>query len=368
MVHGVYEFMVHSIDDGRSVVNTKKCDSFPVILGIESSCDDTAAAVVAKGHPLSNVISSQHVHANFGGVVPELASRAHLRLIVPVVQTALREAGIAPGDLDAVAATCGPGLAGSLRVGLGFARAYALGLGIPLISVNHLEGHLCSVYLVDQTPAPPWLCLIVSGGHTQLVLVEERFVYRTLGCTRDDAAGEAFDKIARLLGLGYPGGPAIDHLARDGDPAFHAFPRSRPGNYDFSFSGLKTSVLYYLNAFDEERRKNLLRDHLPDICASFQQAVVDVLIDTLWRAVVETGTGDVAIVGGVSANSRLRQRAAELAQETGVRLHLPSLEYCLDNAAMIAMAGHFRLTAMQANALVPTAQPDLRLSQRRSGA
>ena len=332
-----------------------------MILGIESSCDDTAAAVVAGGSLRSTVVSSQHVHSEFGGVVPELASRAHQRLIIPIVERALGEAGVTRSDLDAVAVTYGPGLAGSLLVGLSFAKAYAFGLGIPLVGVNHLEGHIYSVFLNEDTPAFPFVCLIVSGGHTLLVLVEDGFSHRVLGTTRDDAAGEAFDKVAKLLDLGYPGGPMIDRLARDGDPAFHAFPRSRPGPYDFSFSGLKTSVLYYLNRFDAEERSSFLREHLADLCASFQQAVVDVLIGALENAIEETGVRDFAVVGGVSANSALRREAAALALRSNSGLHLPEPVHSVDNGAMIAITGQFKLAAGRTSPLSLTADPNLAL-------
>lgn len=333
-----------------------------VVLGIESSCDDTAAAIVAGGRLRSSVISSQLVHAGFGGVVPELASRAHQRLIVPVVEQALKEAGVTKGDLDAVAVTYGPGLAGSLLVGLSFAKAYAFALDVPLVGVNHLEGHVYSVFIEPPVPAFPFLCLVVSGGHTQLVLVEEGFRHTTLGRTRDDAAGEAFDKVAKLLDLGYPGGPRIDALAREGDPSFHTFPRSRPGGLDFSFSGLKTSVLYYLNAFSEAERTALLEAHLPDLCAAFQQAVVDVLIDAVRRALHETGVRHLAIVGGVSANTALRAAADDLAEAEGVTLHVPRLAHCMDNAAMIAVTGRVKLAAGQTSPLTLTAEPNLNLT------
>lgn len=331
------------------------------ILGIESSCDDTAAAVVRGGRLASSVISSQHVHARFGGVVPELASRAHERLIVPIVRQALAEAGIEQHDLTGIAATYGPGLAGSLLVGLSFGKAYAFGLGLPLIGVNHLEGHVYSVFLGEDGPAFPFVCLVVSGGHTQIVLVDDHFVHQTLGSTRDDAAGEAFDKVAKLLGLGYPGGPAIDRLAGEGDPGFHDFPRSRPGGLDFSFSGLKTSVLYYLNAFSEREREDLLANHLPDLCASFQQAVVDVLIEALDRAVSRTGVRHIAVVGGVSANSALRRGAEALAHGRKLSLHIPDPIHCVDNGAMIAMTGFYKLTAGISSPFTLTAQPSLRL-------
>ncbi len=333
----------------------------PTLLGIESSCDDTAAAIVRGGDLLSSVISSQDVHAGFGGVVPELASRDHQRLVVPVVEQALEEAGCTRADLDAVAVTYGPGLAGSLLVGLSFAKALAFGLGVPLIGVNHLEGHLYSVLIEEPKPPLPYLCLVASGGHTQLVLVEENFQHRLLGKTRDDAAGEAFDKVAKLFGLGYPGGPEIDRLASGGDPAFHDFPRSRPGGYDFSFSGLKTSVLYYLNGFSEDVRAQLLQDHRADLSAAFQEAVVDVLVDALRRAAEETGARHVAIAGGVSANSRLRARAEAAAEADGFRLYLPALRYCVDNAAMIAVTGFYKWQAGHESPLTLTAQPSLTL-------
>lgn len=331
----------------------------PLILGIESSCDDTAAAVVANGRLRSSVVSSQRVHTEFGGVVPELASRAHQRLVVPVVQKALEEAGVDRGRLDAVAVTYGPGLAGSLLVGLSFAKAYALGLDVPLVGINHLEGHIYSVFLEDDPPAFPYLCLIVSGGHTQLVLVGEHFEHTVLGTTLDDAAGEAFDKVAKLLDLGYPGGPAIDRLAADGDPDFHDFPRSRPGGFDFSFSGLKTSVLYYLNDIDDEERPLFIKRHLHDLCASFQQAIVDVLVDAMDRAILETGVRHAAIVGGVSANSALRAHAAQLAETSGVHLHIPSPQHSVDNAAMIAVTAHFKLAAGITSPPTLTAKPNL---------
>jgi N6-L-threonylcarbamoyladenine synthase len=335
----------------------------PLLLGIESSCDDTAAAVVAGGALRSNVVSSQRVHEGFGGVVPELASRAHQRLIVPVVDAALGEAGVTKHDLDAVAVTYGPGLAGSLLVGLSFAKALALGLGIPLVGVNHLEGHIYSVFIEEPHPPFPYLCLTVSGGHTQLVLVGEGLRHEQLGTTRDDAAGEAFDKVAKMLGLGYPGGPIVDRLARDGDPAFQAFPRTRLGGadgpFDFSFSGLKTSVLYYLNRFSDAEREALLADHLPDIAASFQAAVVDVLVGAVRDAVRATGVEAVAIVGGVSANSALRREAEAAAEADGFGLFVPRPAFSVDNAAMIAVTGHFKWAAGVESPLTLSAVPNL---------
>lgn len=338
-----------------------------VILAIETSCDDTAAAVIVDGELRSNVVSSQLIHAEYGGVVPELASRDHQRLIVPVVQQALDEAEITRQNLHAIAVTYGPGLAGSLLVGLSFAKALALGLDLPLVGVNHLEGHIYSVFLEDTLLENdkrlefPYLCLVVSGGHTQLVRVDADFKLTLFGQTRDDAAGEAFDKVAKLLGLGYPGGPKIDALAQKGDPSFHRFPRTRAGAYDFSFSGLKTSVLYYLNAYSEQERKHFLNEHMADLCASFQQAILDVLIDALRRSVEETGIQHVAIVGGVSANTGLRKAASALAHDMDFSLHLPPLRYCMDNAAMIAITAHHKLAAGLTSPLTLTAEPSLAL-------
>lgn len=335
---------------------------YPVILGIETSCDDTAAAVVAGDRLRSNVVSSQRIHTGFGGVVPELASRAHQRLIVPVVQEALAEAGMRKHDLHAVAVTYGPGLAGSLLVGLSFAKAFAYGLGIPLAGVNHLEGHIYSVFIEPPSPSFPYLCLVVSGGHTQLMLVKKGFRHTVLGKTRDDAAGEAFDKVAKLLDLGYPGGPKIDALAREGDPDFKSFPRSRPGGYDFSFSGVKTSVLYYLNRFDEKERRALLLEHLADLCASFQASIVDVLTDAVVRAVRETGVREVAVAGGVSANSALRESMSMAAEAEGFALFVPPMQFSMDNAAMIAVTAHHKLAAGYSSPLSLTAEPALTLS------
>lgn len=317
-----------------------------LVLGIETSCDDTAAAVWDDGTIRSNVVSSQDdLHEDYGGVVPEIASRDHQRLIAPVVQRALADASVRSVALDAVAVTHGPGLPGSLLVGLSFAKAFARGFDVPLIGVNHLEGHVYSVNLEAPCPERPCLCLVVSGGHTELVYVESDFRHEVLGRTRDDAAGEAFDKVAQLFGLGYPGGPAIDRHAEDGDPCFHEFPRSRLDDFDFSFSGLKTSVLYYLRDKSDAERERLLDTHLADLCASVQAAVVDVLVDAVRRAAAETGAEDVAVVGGVAANSSLRRHLENVRAEVGVDVFVPDLAYCMDNAAMIALAGAQRLAA-----------------------
>ncbi len=311
----------------------------PVILGIETSCDETAAAVVSgNGHVVSSVISSQHdIHGQFGGVVPELAARRQIEVIEALTLQALDEAGLSWGDLDGVAVTQGPGLAGALLVGVSFAKATAYALGVPLIGVNHLEGHLASAWI--DRPDFPAACvvLVVSGGHTHLFQVDDRGGLDLLGRTLDDAAGEAFDKAAKMLGLPYPGGPAIDRLAREGNPRAVAFPRSylRKGSLDFSFSGLKTALLYYLRDLDARGGTR----QVSDIAASFQEAVVDVLVEKASAAVRRCGVRALAVVGGVSANTRLRTRLAARAEADGVELSLPSLAYCTDNAAMIAFAG-----------------------------
>ena len=333
-----------------------------LVLGIESSCDDTAAAVLDGDTVRANVISSQHdLHDEYGGVVPELASRDHQRLIVPVVQKALSEAGIGAADLDAIAVTRGPGLPGSLLVGLSFAKAFARGLDVPLIGVNHLEGHLYSVDVEPPAPPRPYLCLVVSGGHTELVHVDVGFRHSVLGRTRDDAAGEAFDKIAQLFGLGYPGGPVIDRHAEDGDPTFHDFPRTRLDDFDFSFSGLKTSVLYYLRDRTDAEREHLLNDHRDDLCASVQAAIVDVLVDAVRRGAQETGAEQVAVVGGVAANRALRRRVKAAGDEEGFDVHVPALSYCMDNAAMIAKAGALRLAAGDQSPATLDVEPSLSL-------
>ena len=316
------------------------------VLGIESSCDDTAAAVVDDAAVRASVVSSQYdIHEAYGGVVPELASRDHQRALVPVVQHALADAGTSADALDAVAVTHGPGLPGSLLVGLSFAKAFARARALPLIGVNHLEGHVYSADLSDDPPPRPYLCLIVSGGHTELVQVTPDLHHVVLGRTRDDAAGEAFDKVAQMVGLGYPGGPPIDRHATEGDPTFHDFPRSQLDGFDFSFSGLKTSVLYFLRDIPDATRADWVAEHLDDLCASFQAAVVDVLVDAVRRAVQKTGIRHVAVVGGVSANTALRDALRAASASDDFTLHVPPMAYCMDNAAMIAHAGRLHLQA-----------------------
>lgn len=306
-------------------------NSSGAILAIETSCDDTCAAVVTRdGRVLSNLIASQMDHDRFGGVVPEVASRRHLELLDKVVEAALNDAGCKLGDVEAVAATRGPGLIGALLVGFSYAKALAAAAGKPLIAVDHLQAHVSANFLQPDPLEPPFICLIASGGHTFLARVTERSGYEVLGQTTDDAAGEAFDKGARLLGLGYPGGAALDALARDGDPAAFDFPRTFTGELDFSFSGVKTSLLYRLRDLPDGRFEAVKAD----LAASYQQAVVDMLVGRVERAVEITGIDRVAIGGGVAANSQLRERVAAL----GAEVKIPARELCTDNAAMVAAA------------------------------
>ncbi|HEV2811545.1 MAG TPA: tRNA (adenosine(37)-N6)-threonylcarbamoyltransferase complex transferase subunit TsaD [Acidimicrobiales bacterium] len=328
-----------------------------MVLGIETSCDETAAAVVAGGNDVrSSVVSSQvDLHARFGGVVPEIASRAHVELLTPVVAEALVESGREGADVGAVAATYGPGLVGSLLVGLAGAKALALVWNVPLVAVNHLEAHLYSPFLEDPTIEPPLVALLVSGGHTMLVSMEAHGRYRVLGSTVDDAAGEAFDKVARFLGLGYPGGPAIDRLAITGDPAAVKFPRAMLGRgFDFSFSGLKTAVVTFVRAHPEVA--------VEDVAASFQQAVVDVLVAKTRAAARETGARTVCLGGGVAANSALREQVLDACAEDGLNGFLPSRSMCTDNAAMVAAAGWWRLQSDGPTALDVGAEPNLGLT------
>jgi len=310
-----------------------------VVLGIETSCDETAAAVYANGRVLSNIVASQYVHQHYGGVVPELASRAHVKLIGPVIREAVHRAGLSQGALEGIAVTYGPGLMGSLLVGLHVAKGMALALNIPWVGVNHMEGHLFSNLIESEGPEPPFLTLIVSGGHTELILVEQPGAYRKLGQTKDDAAGEAFDKVARILGLGYPGGPAIDALAPEGNPNYVRYPRAQLDGLDFSFSGLKTGVLYHFNRLSPQEREG----HRADIAASFQAAVVEVLVEKTFRAAAAYGVRDIALAGGVACNRALRQSMKMRAEESERRLFIPPPRFCTDNAAMIARAGAFYL-------------------------
>jgi len=308
------------------------------ILGIESSCDETAAAVYGEEGLKSNIIASQAVHKQYGGVVPELASRAHHKTIWPTVQQALEEAVTPLDHINAVAVTQGPGLMGSLLVGLSFAKGLCLARGFPLIGVNHMDAHIYANF-IDEQPRYPFVALTVSGGHTQLVHLKGPFEHTLLGETRDDAAGEAFDKIGKILGLSYPAGPEIDRRAKEGNPQFHDFPQAMLDNhFEFSFSGLKTSVKYYME--DQGDRDTFLAEHLNDLCASVSEAITEVLVKKLRRAVEYTGVDTIALAGGVSANSMLRRKTRTLAGEMGCRLHIPKPAYCTDNAAMIAVTGH----------------------------
>ena len=316
------------------------------ILGIESSCDDTSAAVLRGNVLLSNVIASQAVHVKYGGVIPELASRAHQQNIIPVVDTALKEAGITADDLDAIAFTRGPGLVGSLLVGVSFTKGLSIARNIPMVEVNHLQGHILS-HFIDlpdrQLPHPdfPFLCLLVSGGHTQIVRVDAPTQMEIIGTTIDDAAGEAFDKCAKVMGLPYPGGPVIDRLAKEGDPKAFRFAHPHVDGYDYSFSGLKTSFLYTLrDAVADD--PNFIEEHKADLCASLQGTIVEILLDKLVRASKDTGIRDIAIAGGVSANSGLRNGIVETGRRRGWRTFLPEFKFTTDNAAMIAMAGYYR--------------------------
>ena len=316
-----------------------------VILGIESSCDDTSAAVIRDRVLLSNVIASQQVHKDYGGVVPELASRAHEQNIVPVVSRALDLAGISAEDLDAIAFTRGPGLLGSLLVGTSFAKALGLSLGKPIVMVNHLQGHILANFIrqegkpVDE-PSFPYLCLLVSGGNSQIVRVDSPLTFTILGQTIDDAVGEAFDKCAKMLGLGYPGGPVIDRLASQGDPTRFTFAKPHIPGLDYSFSGVKTSLLYFVRdqvAADPD----FLQNNKEDLCASFQKTLIDILMDKLVKAARQTGIRQITIGGGVSANSGLRNRLVEEGRRRGWKTWLPEFKFTTDNAAMIAIAGYF---------------------------
>jgi N6-L-threonylcarbamoyladenine synthase len=315
------------------------------ILGIESSCDETSAAVLTDGVLLSNVISSQYVHARYGGVVPELASRAHLQSVVPIIRQALDDAGVQLGEIDAVAATQGPGLIGSLLVGLNAGKAIAASLGVPFIPTHHIEAHMFSAFLDIPHPEMPFLTLVVSGGHTLLVAVNDVDAYRVLGSTIDDAAGEAFDKVGKMLGLGFPGGPQIERIGSGGNPGAISFPRPllESDDYQFSFSGLKTAVLYHLRRREGSAGSALAEAELADICASFQAAIVDVLVGKTCRAAVELGFGDIALAGGVSANGVLRAALSQRAAELGMRTFLPRPEFTTDNAAMVAMLAYLKL-------------------------
>ena len=320
-----------------------------IILGIESSCDDTSAAVIRDGYLLSNVIASQDVHRAYGGVVPELASRAHELNIVPVVSEALSRAGISASELTAIAFTRGPGLLGSLLVGTSFAKTLGIALNIPIVMVNHLQGHILANFVRQPDkavcePKFPYLCLLVSGGNSQIVRVDDPLHFEILGQTIDDAVGEAFDKCSKMMGLGYPGGPVIDRLAKQGDPERFKFAKPHIPGLDYSFSGIKTSLLYFVR--DElAKDPEFMENNKEDICASFQKTLIDILMDKLIKAAKQTGIKEVAIGGGVSANSGLRERIVAEGNKRGWNTYLPEFKFTTDNAAMIAIAGYFHYKA-----------------------
>jgi N6-L-threonylcarbamoyladenine synthase len=313
----------------------------PVILGIESSCDETSASVCADGVILSNIIANQTIHEAYGGVVPELASRVHQQNIVPAVQQALLNAKVNKNDIDAVAFTRGPGLLGSLLVGVSFAKAFALAKNLPLIEINHMQAHVLAHFIDDPKPAFPFLCLTVSGGHTQIVLVKDYFDMEVIGQTTDDAAGEALDKTSKILGLPYPGGPLIDKYARLGNPDAYQFPEPQIPGLDFSFSGVKTAILYFIRD-NVKLNPNFVQDNMADICASVEKRIVTILLNKLKKAAQTYGIKDVALAGGVSANTGLRQGLTQLGNEMGWKTFIPQFEYCTDNAAMIAIAGYYK--------------------------
>ncbi|MEA3504950.1 MAG: tRNA (adenosine(37)-N6)-threonylcarbamoyltransferase complex transferase subunit TsaD [Bacteroidota bacterium] len=318
-----------------------------IILGIESSCDDTSAAIIKDNVILSNIVANQQIHEQYGGVVPELASRAHQQNIIPVIDSAIRNANIDKKDIDAIAFTRGPGLLGSLLVGTSFAKAFALGQDIPLVEVDHLQAHILAHFIqnsegTQKVPKFPFLCLLVSGGHTQIVLVEDYFKMKVLGQTIDDAAGEAFDKIAKIMSLPYPGGPVLDKLAKMGNPDAFTFPKPKIKDLDYSFSGLKTSVLYFLR--DQLKiDKDFIEKNKIDLSASVQKTIIEILMKKLVLAAKETGIKEIAIAGGVSANSGLRDAMKKNEADLGWSIFLPKLEFSTDNAAMIAIAGYYHV-------------------------
>lgn len=316
------------------------------ILGIESSCDDTSAAVIRDGYLLSNVIANQDVHKAYGGVVPELASRAHQQNIIPVVDRAIKIANISKKEITAVAFTRGPGLMGSLLVGTSFAKGFSLSMGIPLIEVNHLQGHILANFILEMStsnrvPRFPFLCLLVSGGHTQLVLMRDYLDMEIIGHTIDDAAGEAFDKCAKVIGLPYPGGPHVDRLAAEGNALAFSFAKPRIEGYNYSFSGLKTSFLYFLRD-NLQQNPNFIEEHKNDMCASLQKTIVDILLEKLIRASKDYNVKEIAIAGGVAANSGLRNGVAMEADKRHWNAYLPPFKFTTDNAAMIAITGYYR--------------------------
>ncbi|TDQ23774.1 tRNA (adenosine(37)-N6)-threonylcarbamoyltransferase complex transferase subunit TsaD [Tenacibaculum caenipelagi] len=335
------------------------------ILGIESSCDDTSASVICNGKVLSNVVANQEVHAKYGGVVPELASRAHQQNIVPVVQLAIEQAGITKHDLKAIAFTRGPGLMGSLLVGTSFAKSLALGLNIPLIDVNHMQAHILAHFIKEENskiPPFPFVCLTISGGHTQIVKITNHFEMEILGETIDDAVGEAFDKSAKILGLPYPGGPLIDKYAQLGNSKAFKFTKPKVGDLEFSFSGLKTGILYFIQKNIKEN-PDFIKENLHDICASIQYTIIEILMDKLKNTVKQTEIKHIAIAGGVSANSEIRKRLALAEKHWGWTTYIPKFEYTTDNAAMIAIAGYLKYLNNDYSDISITAQARLKVTE-----
>ena len=335
------------------------------ILGIESSCDDTSASVICNAKVLSNVVANQEIHSKYGGVVPELASRAHQQNIVPVVQQAIEQANISKEDLSAIAFTRGPGLMGSLLVGTSFAKSLALGLQVPLIDVNHMQAHILSHFIEDETskmPPFPFICLTISGGHTQIVKVSSHFKMEVLGETIDDAVGEAFDKSAKILGLQYPGGPLIDKHAKLGNPKAYPFTKPKVGDLDFSFSGLKTGILYFVQK-QVRINSNFIEENLNDICASIQYTIVEILMDKLKNAVKQTGIKHIAIAGGVSANSEIRNRLQLAEKHFGWTTYIPKFEYTTDNAAMVAITGYLKYLNKDYSEVSVTAKARLKVTE-----
>jgi N6-L-threonylcarbamoyladenine synthase len=347
----------------KLLISFDDMNSDPLILSIESSCDDTSVAILRGRKVLSNVVSSQKIHEKYGGVVPELASRAHQKNIVPTIDVAVKNAGIELKELDAIGFTVGPGLLGSLLVGVSFAKSLALALKVPMITVNHMEAHILAHFVESEkvTPSFPFICLTVSGGHTQLVEVKSPYEFLVHGETIDDAAGEAFDKIAKIMGLPYPGGPVLDKLSKDGNPDAFKFSLPKVDGYNYSFSGLKTSVLYFLQR-EMKKNSSFIDENRNDLCASVQKAILDVLFVKLEVLVKDTGLNQIAIAGGVSANSELRARLS-LKEEIGWSVFLPDFEYCTDNAAMIGIAGYYKYLKQDFAEISVVAQARLKITK-----
>lgn len=332
------------------------------ILAIESSCDETSAAVIRNGEVLSNFIANQKVHEQYGGVVPELASRAHQQNIIPVVEAALKKSGVSKEELNAIAFTQSPGLIGSLLVGCCFAKSFALGLNLPLIAVHHMQAHVLANFIGEPKPTFPFLCLTVSGGHTQIVLVEDYLKMKVIGQTLDDAAGEAFDKTAKILGLSYPGGPLIDKYAKEGNPKQFSFPEPQIPGLNFSFSGLKTAILYFVQE-QTKKEPDFIQSNMADICASVQHRIITILMNKLVKAAKETGIKEVCIAGGVSANSGLRQAIKDYSEKYGWNYYIPEFQYCTDNAGMISITAYYKYLAGEFADL--TVSPSARSSMER---